>query len=142
MRGKTNILGAIAAFLVAIIIGAVIYSGIEGWRFLDSLYFTVMTITTIGFGDFVPITDAGKIFTIFFSFFGIAAAFYFLGLISREVFRKHVVEQVSMIKREVKKEEEVKEGIKEVVEATHSKRKASKKNAKKKLKKRPKKKKR
>ena len=108
MKVRHNLLMAVSFFVVSIVIGGYIYSVLEGWRLLDSLYFTVMTITTIGFGDFVPLTDAGKIFTMFFSFFGIAAAFYFLGLIGREVFKKHISERVTEIKREVRRDDEIK----------------------------------
>ena len=52
----------ISAFLV-IILGTVSYHILEGWRWLDSLYFSVMTATTIGYGDFHPVTDYGKMFT-------------------------------------------------------------------------------
>ena len=44
---------------------------IEDWRILDALYFCVISLTTIGFGDFSPKTDYGKIFTIFYSIFGL-----------------------------------------------------------------------
>ena len=44
--------------------GATIYHYIEGWRFLDALYFTSYTLTTVGYGDITPKTDIGKIFTI------------------------------------------------------------------------------
>jgi hypothetical protein len=61
--------------MLVIGLGTVFYSQVEGWRLLDALYFTVITLTTIGYGDFAPKTDAGKIFTIFYIFVG-------LGLIS------------------------------------------------------------
>lgn len=121
MKVRTNLILAITFFTVAIIVGSFIYTAIEGWRFLDSLYFVVMTITTIGFGDFVPLTDAGKIFTIFFSFFGIAAAFYFLGLIGREVFKKHISEKVTEMKRVVREDVEVKKGIEEAAQVVDTK---------------------
>ena len=37
-----------------ILIPAVVFSAIEGWTYLESVYFAVVTLTTIGFGDFVP----------------------------------------------------------------------------------------
>jgi len=67
---------AIIVFLILLSGGAFAYSSIEKWNYLDSLYFTVVTVTTIGYGDLVPQTDMGKIFTIFFSFLGIGMAFY------------------------------------------------------------------
>lgn len=51
--------------------GTLFYHRVEGWRWLDSLYFSVITLATVGYGDFTPQTDAGKIFTMFYIFIGI-----------------------------------------------------------------------
>ncbi|TCI53334.1 two pore domain potassium channel family protein [Exiguobacterium sp. SH1S21] len=51
------------AFLT-ILSGTLFYSRFEDMRWLDALYFSVITLTTIGYGDFVPTTDIGKVFTI------------------------------------------------------------------------------
>jgi voltage-gated potassium channel Kch len=79
---------AIIIFLVFLSGGTLIYSSIEGWRYIDSTYFIVATVTTIGYGDFVPQTDIGKIFTIFFSFLGISMAFYFFTLFGKYIYKK------------------------------------------------------
>jgi len=84
----------IAVFIMLLLIGAYAYHKVENWRYLDSIYFTVATVTTIGYGDFVPKTDTGKIFTIFFSFVGIGTAFYFLSLIGKYLFRKQLREKL------------------------------------------------
>ncbi|MFM8323161.1 MAG: potassium channel family protein [Chloroflexota bacterium] len=52
-------------------IGSSFYHYVEGWRWLDSLYFSVITLATVGYGDFTPKTDAGKIFTMLYIFTGI-----------------------------------------------------------------------
>ena len=62
--------------------GAIFYNKIEKWRFLDALYFSAYTMTTVGYGDFVPKTDAGKIFTIFYVFAGVGIALYGLSLLA------------------------------------------------------------
>ncbi len=111
MKIRGHLVISISIFLIAIILGSFVYVSLEGWRFLDALYFTAMTVTTVGYGDIVPITDAGKIFTILFSFFGIAMAFYFLGVLGRELFKEHLSGKVSEIKREVQKDEEIKTEI-------------------------------
>lgn len=64
-----QILAGLTAILLAA--GTVFYHSIEGWRWLDSLYFSVITLATVGYGDFSPQTDLGKVFTIVYVFLGI-----------------------------------------------------------------------
>ncbi|MGC8907382.1 MAG: potassium channel family protein [Desulfomonilaceae bacterium] len=54
---------AVSVFLI-LVIGTVGYHIIEGWPFLDGLYMTVITITTIGFGEVHPLSQEGRIFTL------------------------------------------------------------------------------
>lgn len=67
--------------LVVILIGMVAYRFMEGWAWLDALYFSFITLTTVGFGDFAPQTDAGKIFTIFYIIVGIGIILAFVNTI-------------------------------------------------------------
>jgi len=92
--------------------GAYAYQRVDGWNLLDSFYFVVVTVTTIGYGDISPVTPTGKIFNIFYSFFGVGMAFYFLFLIGGAMFKKHIKRNVIEIKREFEKEEESKKSIK------------------------------
>ena len=59
---------------VAVIIafGTVLYHWLEGWTYLDSLYFVVVTLTTIGYGDLAPTTELAKWVTIFYGLNGVA----------------------------------------------------------------------
>jgi voltage-gated potassium channel len=59
-----------------ILLGAVVYHLIEGLPFLDALYLTVMTLSTVGYGDLVPRTDSGKLFTIVLVVGGVFTLFY------------------------------------------------------------------
>ncbi len=52
-------------------IGTFFYHFVEGWGWLDSLYFCVITLATVGYGDFSPHTPLGKIFTMIYVFIGI-----------------------------------------------------------------------
>ena len=113
MRIRKHLILSILIFILVIVLGAYAYRGVEGWRLLDSFYFVAVTVTTIGYGEIVPVTDTGKIFTIFYSFFGVGMAFYFLTLLGTAMFKKHVSGEVSVMKREVRKEEEIKEAIEE-----------------------------
>ena len=124
MKVRWHLISLLVIFIFGILGGALIYSSVEGWDFLDSLYFIVVTVTTIGYGDFAPHTPTGKILTMFFAFFGVAMALYLLSTISSSIFKKHVWAKVSELKRDVKKEGQIKEELKEVVR--HSKRRKKK----------------
>ncbi len=52
--------------LTILLLGTVVYHFLESWTWLDSFYFSFITLTTIGFGDFAPETDTGKLFTIIY----------------------------------------------------------------------------
>jgi hypothetical protein len=67
----------VASAVTALAVGTVVYTILEGWTLLDSLYFSVVTLATVGFGDLHPTTDPAKLFTIFYivTGFGILAAF-------------------------------------------------------------------
>ena len=46
--------------IIIISFGTVFYHYVEGWSWIDSAYFSVITLTTIGYGDFSPVTDLGN----------------------------------------------------------------------------------
>jgi hypothetical protein len=62
-------LGGIVFLLLGI--GTLFYRQIEGWSWVDSIYFCVVTLATVGYGDLTPTTDTGKIFTIFYILMGV-----------------------------------------------------------------------
>ena len=75
-RHTYKVLTASAVFLVAS--GTVIFSLLEHWSIVDSLYFCVVTVTTVGFGDITPDTDVAKLFTVVYIIFGISIISTFL----------------------------------------------------------------
>jgi len=66
------------AVLAAIAFGTVAFHLIEGWSILDSLYVTVQTVTTVGFGDIVPGTVLGRLFATVFMMVGVGIVLYAL----------------------------------------------------------------
>jgi voltage-gated potassium channel len=64
--------------LLVLVVGTFGYRLIEGWSFLDSLFMTITTITTVGYREVHPLSTAGRIFTIFLILGGVGTAFYIL----------------------------------------------------------------
>ncbi|MFH1391349.1 MAG: potassium channel family protein [Candidatus Diapherotrites archaeon] len=75
-------------------IGTIFYSYIEHWNLLDSLYFTVITLTTVGYGDLAPKTDIGKIFTIVYVFAGLILILGFVNSIVKQTIESKTLKQV------------------------------------------------
>ncbi|MEA1902244.1 MAG: potassium channel family protein [Actinomycetota bacterium] len=59
-------------------VGTVVYHYIEGWSWVDALYFSTVAVTTVGFGDLAPSTDGSKLFTVVYILSGIAIIATFL----------------------------------------------------------------
>ncbi len=65
-----------------ILLGSWFYMRVEHWTFLDSVYFSITTMATVGYGDLAPHTAAGKIFTIFYILIGIGMLSGFILLLA------------------------------------------------------------
>jgi hypothetical protein len=65
-----RLLGLAALGLLGI--GTVVYHALEDWSWIDSLYFSTVAVTTVGFGDLAPSTDGSKLFTVLYILFGVA----------------------------------------------------------------------
>jgi len=64
-----RILLGLVVFMLSL--GTVFYHLVEGFSWLDAYYFSVVTLATVGYGDFTPHTPLGKLFTTFFIFVGV-----------------------------------------------------------------------
>ncbi|EKJ68734.1 hypothetical protein FPSE_11085 [Fusarium pseudograminearum CS3096] len=67
--------------LIYLLLGAYVFSEIESWDYLDAVYWTVVTLFTVGFGDYHPTTDLGRGLLIPFALAGIIS----LGLVISSV---------------------------------------------------------
>jgi voltage-gated potassium channel len=57
--------------LGTLLTGTVVYHLLEGWSYLDSVYFCTITLATVGYGDLTPTTPEAKVFTIFYIINGV-----------------------------------------------------------------------
>jgi voltage-gated potassium channel len=86
---------------VLLIIGTFGYAILEGWSLLDALYATIITVTTVGYGDLSPVTAGGRIFAIFFTLSAIGIASYAISALATRVIQweRTRVEQNKLEKR-------------------------------------------
>lgn len=66
---QTQALPVVAGALI--LTGTVFYWRTEGWTIVQSLYFSVITLTTVGYGDFSPTTAGTQLFTVVYILIGI-----------------------------------------------------------------------
>lgn len=76
----------VIAFLL--IVGTVFYAHVEGMSDIDAFYFAGSTLTTLGYGDIVPVTDAGKVFSVIYAILGIGVVFYVAGIMFHSALKK------------------------------------------------------
>lgn len=76
MNAARNALQIIFLLLLILIAGTLGYHFIEGWSLFDSLYMSVITLATVGYGETHPLTIAGRVFTIFLIFGGMGIILY------------------------------------------------------------------
>ncbi len=62
--------------LCIVIFGTTGYIVVEGWGFLDALYMTIITISTVGYSEVHLVSKAGRLFTILLVFFGVGFTLY------------------------------------------------------------------
>jgi voltage-gated potassium channel len=64
-----------ALLLVAglvLLVGVVFFVNVEHWSVIDAIYFCVVTLGTVGYGDITPTTDVGKLFTVVYIIVGLS----------------------------------------------------------------------
>lgn len=102
MKRQTRNLIFVLTILIAVIFsGSYFYYKVEKLSIIDSVYLATMTITTVGYGDYVPKTNEGKIFTIFYSIIGIGIALYAITLIANNFVIRNIEKQMKRFKKRI-----------------------------------------
>lgn len=86
----------IAFFIVLIVsLSTWFYHATEGWGWLNSMYYVVVTLGTVGYGDFTPTTDIGKIYAMFLIVGGITT----FGVFAQQLIKR---QQLRTLKRQLR----------------------------------------
>jgi voltage-gated potassium channel len=75
---------------VLLVSGTAFYWAAEDWSLIQSLYFSVVTLTTVGYGDLTPTSDYARIFTIIYIFIGLGVLVAFLSSLAQHYIRRKV----------------------------------------------------
>ncbi|MFH1820900.1 MAG: potassium channel family protein [Methanobacteriota archaeon] len=85
---RVIIVAAFFSLIGLIALGTVAYHYLEGWSWISSFYFSITTLTTVGFGDLHPTTEISRLFTAIYVLLGVAIAFATLGGLGTTIRRK------------------------------------------------------
>lgn len=79
-----EVVSALYAIFSLVLFGTIMYRLLEKWTWVNSFYFSVSTLSTVGYGDLLPSTDMSKLFTAFYILAGVTVSFAALGIIGNK----------------------------------------------------------
>lgn len=79
---------ACLALITVLCSGTVGFHLIEGWSFFDGLYMTVVTLSTVGYGETHPLSTGGRILAMLLIFFGVGILTTFVGIFTQHLFER------------------------------------------------------
>lgn len=83
----------LVATMFIMIVGTLFYHQVEDMAFIDAFYFSFVTLATIGYGDFAPVTVIGKLFTVIYGILGLGLVSLSVGVIARELVQFRIQNQ-------------------------------------------------
>jgi voltage-gated potassium channel len=99
---RSKIYTAIALLIILLVIGVIGFRFMSHYTWVDALYMTVITITTVGFGEVQPLDDKSKIFTIFLILNSVVIVGYALTIITEFILSKNNIEELKQKKMQKK----------------------------------------
>lgn len=97
-RSDRHLIIALIALTSITTLGTVTFMFLEDWTLIESLYFTIATITTVGYGDLHPTTDISRLATIVLLLLGVTTVLTSLTVIGT----KYVQRQERLLERRIK----------------------------------------
>lgn len=98
-NNSVTVATVVVPLLLLTLTGTLSYRALEGWTLLEALYATIITITTVGYGDITPQTPGGRIFSIFFTLGAIGIASYAVSTLAATVIEKQAQRIENRIRR-------------------------------------------
>ena len=96
LHAQLNNFWLLAFIIVSIVVfSSWFYHVTEKWNWLDSVYYVVVTLGTVGYGDFAPTTDIGKVYTMFL-IVGVITTF---GVFAQQLIKR---QQLRTLKRQLR----------------------------------------
>src|SRR3989338_6763347 len=89
MKTYSKIIVAVSDLFTWIAIGTVLFHRLEAWSWVQAFYFSVATITTVGYGDLHPTTDLSRIVVSLYLLLLISIIFVFLTVIGSSLLTRH-----------------------------------------------------
>ncbi len=94
---RATIAYLLATIAMIIAAGTVFFHFVEGWGWLDSYFFTVVTLSTVGYGSLVPATALGKIGTTVFIFLGVGIVATIIQQLAAHQMKKRLASRQTLI---------------------------------------------
>ena len=100
MRGPRSQLLLIFGLMTGLLFaGTFGFRVIEGWRFLDAFYMTLITLTTVGYAEVIPLSDNGRVFNAFLIMAGVTTIFASIGILTEMVIKLELADSFGRRRR-------------------------------------------
>lgn len=99
LKLRTEIFIAGSSLFGWIGIGTLLFHRLEPWTWIQSFYFSVVTITTVGYGDLTPSSDLSRLFTAIYLLVGVSIGIVTLGIIGSEILNYRAVRYQERIEK-------------------------------------------
>jgi len=96
-----NLYLSIVLLAMIYVIGTIFYHNVEGWPYLDCIYFITVTLATVGYGDLHPNYPISKIFTVFLIIIGVSiflSLVYSFAAYRERTFDKELLNRLSIFR--------------------------------------------
>lgn len=106
-KNEKLLLMALSLSIILIFLWALLFHLAEWWTYFNSLYFAVMTFTTIWYWDFTPVTHLGKFFTMIYAILWVPLFIWVLSVIIESRMKKFILHHFEHHSRKIERNEQV-----------------------------------